>query len=144
MTLAGSNWRRYQGVAAEAVARTGVAPATFQSNADGLFYDCFFLCLLAKGETGNPFWPPGGPAGRRTQYKDVSHIGIGKQNVANSTTRHSNELVVIVRNGRAGCVSYTLCGIAFALRFIGLPDRRAVLRSRRANLFSGHCQSNHI
>lgn len=36
-----------------------VAPATFQSNADGPFYDFFLLFFFvhrhAKGETGNPF-----------------------------------------------------------------------------------------
>lgn len=68
--------------------------------------------------------------------------------------RHSNELVVIVKDERGkskggrGAELAIRCGIAFALRFIGLPDRHA-LRFLSSSwlvvpIFSGHCQSNHI
>lgn len=84
-----------------------LAPATFQSNADGLFYDCFLSCFFfffllprQKVKLVTLFLVPQDAAGRRRTSR--AHIGIGKQNVANSTIRHSNELVVMLRNVRVG------------------------------------------
>lgn len=52
-----------------------------------LFFFLFSVHRHAKGETGNPFWPPRRPAGRQGRRTHTqSHIGIGNQNVANSTT----------------------------------------------------------
>lgn len=65
-----------------------VAPATFQSNADGPFYDCFFFLYTdtQKVKLVTLFDRHSVPQDDKDDAHTGSHIGIGNQNVANSTT----------------------------------------------------------
>lgn len=121
-----------------------------------LFFFLFSVHRHAKGETGNPFWPPRRPAGRQGRRRTHSRTLELATKMLPIRQRHSNELVVIVRDERGGCVRGGSLVYAVALRLLygsldcwtdTLPPSLLYILSTSwlvVPIFSGHCQSNHI